>query len=264
MADENKLFNPQQYWEKRLQKQWTLNGVGYIGMGRFNDWVYRAKGSVFDRIVRSLPLPTAFTILDIGCGTGFYIDRWKTRKAGKITGMDLTDVAVQQLRAKYPDCEFLQGDIGDSSKPPQEEVDVVSAMDVLFHIVDDKRYAQALRNIYSLVKPGGYFVFTEFFLHHEPLVAQHHVSRTLASIGKMAEDAGFSIVKRAPTHILMNQPLDTTNRFVTRAWDEFTSAVERRPGLGSVAGAVLFPIDMLLVRMLRESPSTEIMVCQKP
>ena len=263
MANETKPFNPQQYWEKRLQKQWGLHGVGYLGLGGYNNWVYRAKASVFDRVIRSLHQPSGFAAFDIGSGTGFYIDRWKANGAGTIRGMDLTEVAVTRLRSQYPDLQFMQGDISDGSNLPLEEFDVVSVMDVLFHIVDDSRYAAALENIYRIVKPGGHLVFSEFFLHHEPVVAQHHVSRTLAAIEKMVKGVGFSIVQRVPTHFFMNQPLDTQSKVLKRGWDEFTTAIERHPGIGGLAGAVLFPIDMALVRLLRESPTTETMVCRK-
>jgi hypothetical protein len=46
-------------------------------------------------------------------------------------------------------------------------------------------------------------------------------------------------------------------------WDRFTGLMERYDWFARVAGAALYPIDSALVRILKESPSTEIMICRR-
>lgn len=93
-------------------------------------------------------------MLDVGCGTGFFIERWRKLGAKNIVGVDITSVAIKNLREKYSDVEFYQMDIGDSIQSVLKgNFCAVSAFDVLYHIVDDKKYVKAINNIYSLLKP---------------------------------------------------------------------------------------------------------------
>lgn len=263
MANDEAKFQPKQYWESRLKANWGLHGVGYLGLSDFNNFVYRVKGKVFLRVVRSLRLPAGFTALDVGCGTGFFIDKWLRLGASNLTGMDLTEVAVANLRQAFPQVNFVCADVSDRDVSLPSRFTAISAMDVLFHIVDDTRYLDALRHIHSMLDDNGYFIFSEFFLHGEPAVGRHHVSRKLTHIVSMLEEAGFSVVKRVPMHVLMNQPLDTRGVKWLGVWDRFIGFIERFNWAGRLSGALLCPIDSLLVRVLRESPSSELMVCRK-
>lgn len=61
------------YWESRLSERYSLDGVGYLGLGSsFNAWMYRARRAIFLR--RARPLVAArprARVLDVGSGTGF-------------------------------------------------------------------------------------------------------------------------------------------------------------------------------------------------
>ena len=64
----------------------------------------------------------------------------------------------------------MRADIGG---PPDQiargaSFDAVSAFDVLFHIVDDAAYGRAFQNIASLLKPGGWFLWSDNFLKANP------------------------------------------------------------------------------------------------
>ena len=53
-------------------------------------------------------------VLDIGCGTGFYVNLWRNKLGAKrIAGVDITNIAVDNLKRKYPGEaeEFCQADI---------------------------------------------------------------------------------------------------------------------------------------------------------
>src|ERR1700716_316355 len=87
-------FDPTRYWESRLSSHLSVRGVGYLGYGvPFNRWMYRVRKNVFRRVLRdlSLTLP-ALDVLDVGAGTGFYVDLWRSAGAGSVTAFDLTRV----------------------------------------------------------------------------------------------------------------------------------------------------------------------------
>ena len=198
-------------------------------------------------------------MLDIGSGTGFYVDRW-LRLGADVTGVDLTEVAVERLTAAYPDARFVRADIGrplDSELQALEStMDVVSAFDVLFHITDDDAYARALANIRLLLRPGGVFLWSDNFLHGPTVRLRHQVSRSLVEITDVLSEAGLTIVDRVPMFVLMNQPTDVRSRWPRVAWSALLSPAVVSDRLGGGLGALLYPFERRLVSRVRESPTT--------
>jgi 2-polyprenyl-3-methyl-5-hydroxy-6-metoxy-1,4-benzoquinol methylase len=260
-------FDNRQYWESRLREHYSLAGVGYLGLGRrFNEWMYRIRGAVFDRVVTGLGGSwSGAEVLDVGAGTGFYVDRW-LRRRGRVTGLDLTEVAVQELSRCFPEARFVRADIGQPlAQVPlaPTSFDAVSAFDVLFHVVDDAQYARAFTNIAALLKPGGWLLWSDNFLRHPTERAAHQVSRTLAESTRCVETAGFQVIDRVPMFVLMNSPVDATSRLARWAWTAMTAPATLGEPIGWILGAALYPIERALVRRMRESPSTELMICRK-
>ncbi len=259
-------FQPTAYWEERLRANFDWKGVGFTSLGRnYNRWMYWLRRKVFLRAVHSIPLKwEAARVLDIGSGTGFYVDLWKQLGAQSVAGCDLTDFAVQRLRQTYPDEKFIQLDIGEKlTCEPPETYDAISAFDVLFHIVDDQRFAQAIANIHRLLSPGGWFLFSELFVHEETKRWEHVVARSLDEVERTMTSVGFRIVSRKPAFALMNQPLDSRNRPYVFLWRVFSRVIQTSDFVGYLAGACLSPLDLYLTRVMRESPTTEIMICRK-
>jgi SAM-dependent methyltransferase len=280
-------FDPRQYWEARLREHYSLAGVGYLRLGRrYNAWMYRVRGEVFDRTLQRigkreegggkkgrsslLPPPSSLAwwngrdVLDVGSGTGFYIDRW-LRAGARVTGLDLTDVAVDELARAFPGARFVRADIGATRGVPLEPAsfEAASAMDVLFHIVDDTAYAQAFVNLASVLKPGGWLLWSDNFLRHATERVTHQASRSLDESVRCVEAAGFEIVDRVPMFVLMNYPADTTSRLARWAWTAMVAPAAIAEPIGGMVGAVLYPLERALVRRMRESPSTELMICRK-
>jgi SAM-dependent methyltransferase len=265
-------FDNKRYWETRLREHYSLAGVGYLRLGRrYNEWMYRVRGDVFDRVAKATGNRQQATgwrgarVLDVGAGTGFYVDRW-LRLGAEVTGLDLTEVAVEELSRCFPAARFVQADIGG----PFGEVplapasfDAVSAFDVLFHIVDDAAYARAFRNIAALLRPRGWLLWSDNFLRHPTERVTHQVSRSLAESTAAVEAAGFEVIERVPMFVLMNYPADTTSKLARWAWTAMVAPATLAEPIGWAMGAMLYPLERSLVKRLKESPSTELMVCRK-
>lgn len=259
-------FDPRSYWEARLAETYALDGVGWAGMGNaFNTWMYRVRRRVFLRQARAeLAAPAGADVLDIGSGTGFYVDRWHELGVRSVTGADITDTAVNALQERHPGDTFVRMDVGDESVGLDGQFDAVSCMDVLFHIVDDERFDRALRNVAGLVRPGGHFLFSDNFLHGREIRMQHQVSRSLEDITRGLEAAGLEIVRRVPMFVLLNTPVDTRRRIGRWWWSALSAVVARGNTVGRIVGALLYPVELALLKLVREGPSTELMICRRP
>jgi 2-polyprenyl-3-methyl-5-hydroxy-6-metoxy-1,4-benzoquinol methylase len=256
-------FDALRYWEQRLTEHYSLNGVGTIGLGEsYLRWMYRVRRVVFERTVTEF-LRADLRVLDVGSGTGFYVDSWRRLGVMNLVGSDLTQQAVRRLSERYPAVRFVRWQAG-SGEPPFTTgcFDAISAMDVLFHIVDDEKYRKAVRDLALLLAPGGVLVLSENFLHTGEIRAEHQVSRPLHSVAAAIEDAGMSVVKRRPMFVLMNEPVDGRSRLWRPWWSLVRTAGAGDTKCAGVLGAALYPLELGLVRLFRDGPSTEIAICR--
>jgi SAM-dependent methyltransferase len=262
-----KPFDAREYWESRLASKWGLHGVGHISYGKpYNEWLYRVRKQVFLRQVNRLSINLSeANVLDVGSGTGFWLDVWRSFGVKNVVGSDLTRVAVDNLRSEKPGMDIRQIDITERASIAGMEgrFDVVSAFDVLFHITDEDRLRSALENVSSLLRAGGWFLFSDSFLHTKSKHAAHEVDRTLDDFARELKTNKLEIRQRVPVFVVMNTPIDARFEFVQLLWRVFMLPVRLIPALGHVYGAVLYPLEIFLTDVMKESPATEMMICQR-
>ena len=134
-------YDPKNYWQSRLEKNFILSGVGHQSFSEFyNRWLYRAKSKTLKKAFRKHHVhPRNKSVCDVGCGTGFFIDFYRKSGASNITGLDITPVSIERLKQKFPSCSFLEADISTSSalEKIDHPFDIVNVFDVLYHIKED-------------------------------------------------------------------------------------------------------------------------------
>ncbi|PWU80630.1 MAG: hypothetical protein DLM72_11190 [Candidatus Nitrosopolaris wilkensis] len=82
-------FNARNYWETRLSENLGLHGTGWLKLGRhYYNWMYKIRRKVLLRKIKSLCIDfNNSDVMDVGCGTGFYIDMWKELGIKSMGGM---------------------------------------------------------------------------------------------------------------------------------------------------------------------------------
>ena len=208
-------FDARRFWQETLSAQFDLCGTGHPGLSAaYNQRCYDLRRVVLDQVLVKHRVPVSGReVLDAGCGSGFFVDLWLS-KGALVTGVDLTDVAVERLSARFPSARFFVGDLSTWRAP--RTYDLVSCFDVLFHIVDDAAWEQAMTNLTDAVAPGGYFVFTEHFFDRVDVVqASHNRSRGRALYETALMARGLAVLDERPTHHLMNRELGAF-RFLNR------------------------------------------------
>jgi SAM-dependent methyltransferase len=103
--------------------------------------------------------PTAKRVLDAGCGDGTYTNDIKRgRSSLEIVGFDPAGEAVNLARSRYPDIEFVVGDILRPATFPEGKFDLIILRGVLHHVLNP---AEAVRNCAArsdallIIEPNG-------------------------------------------------------------------------------------------------------------
>jgi ubiquinone/menaquinone biosynthesis C-methylase UbiE len=256
-------FDNRTYWNERLKEHYDLIGVGDISLSKtYNKWSYKVTRKILRRLFLKYADPKDQQVMDIGAGTGFVVDIWK--ELGKqVTGVDISETAVKNLQKRFPQDKFVEFDMGSARLDlPDHSFGCISASSVLYHIVEDSAFQTALANIHRLLKKDGFFIFSDNFIHDAQFDIQHQKCRTLGDYEAALKKNGFEIVARVPNYVLMNDPVDAKGKFYPRVWNTLTSISRRSKALDGVIWPVLYPLEMLLTSVYKESPAQEIMVCR--
>jgi SAM-dependent methyltransferase len=197
-------YNPKQYWEQRLASSFSLGKVGHIDFNEaYNAWLYRRKKRCIAASLRGVPLDRK-DVLDIGCGTGFFVE-WYLKQGATVFGMDITDVSVAKLRQTHK-AEFATQDISAASYTPPRKFDIVNMWDVMYHIVDPGAFDRALDNVSNSLRPGGLFLFTDWFgAASDARVAEHVTARCLDTYRRALTLRGFELVAIHPLYNALNK-----------------------------------------------------------
>lgn len=268
MSDKSGTYDPEKYWAERY-KEIDITKSGHVDLPEiYNRWLYRRKKErLLDGLRRAGFNPKGASVLEIATGTGVYVEMWKQLGIAKLSGIDISENAVNALKVKYPEFSFSKRDL---SEPGLTDLtgkgyDLVTAVDMLYHIVHDKDFPVALGNLADACKPGGYFAIHDFFMQHREMDFGYIKLRTLDAYQKALAKVGFEIVSRTPTFFLTVQTYDyaslKTKERMDRIWARFLHPfICNKPNL---AGRLGYYSDKILGAIRSEGPSFEMMVCRK-
>jgi len=145
-------------------------------------------------------------LLDCGCGTGANIAL--LNQFGRAYGFDLSAVGVRIGRQSG---RTLIARASVAAAPfPGASFDVVTSFDVLYAL-DDATEAQAIAEMFRLLKPGGHAIVNVAAmesLRGDHSVLSHEIRRySRADLRRKLEAAGFSIVRITYTNFALFVPM---------------------------------------------------------
>lgn len=111
------------------------------------------------KTVRRYFTKTGASVLDVGCGAG-RVSHLLEKRGFDVTGIDPSEPLVERARSRFPEIDFRVGDIADSDIPSEEFDYVVFSYYGLDYLFPGSRRLQALREIYRVMKPGGFFLLS--------------------------------------------------------------------------------------------------------
>lgn len=269
MPDEPKQsFDAAAYWDKRYATV-DVTKSGHIDLpAAYNVWLYRRKQAQLGRALAACGVSLrGARLLEVAAGSGAWMDFWASQGVADYLGIDLSQNAIDELVKRFPSQRFLQRDLNDAglSAAVGENFDCIAAIDVLYHVLDDARFADVLRELARSLKPGGLLAVHDIFTHRVPIDHGRYIRwRTLAQYEEALRSAGLEIVYLRPTFLFMVQNSDYTGgagRALDFLWRHLTyPTVAHLPGIAGAIGSV---VDSLACRFLDDGPSMEFMICKK-
>lgn len=134
------------------------------------------------------------TALELGCAIGA-ITSLLNEDGCEIVGSDISEIIIKHAQHLCPDIPFITYDV---MKPyaQNRKVDFVFAFEVLEHI---PFLDLALKNIYSLLKPNGYFIGSTPYPYRKNMIDPTHVNVHLPAYWKtIFYSHGFKTVHTIP------------------------------------------------------------------
>jgi 2-polyprenyl-3-methyl-5-hydroxy-6-metoxy-1,4-benzoquinol methylase len=187
-------FDNRRFWNDRYRTDPDLgSGVGSRGELAVNKralvegvWADHGHGSV----------------LDVGFGDLTVLDPavFKT-----YTGLDVSDVAVERARQRYPQHTFLNVDFGARAEPDVPAADVVLCLDVLIHQFDPNGYRRMVHRLVARAQRVGLVSgYDNEPKRGGPIIAYHEpLSKTLRDAGvtdatKVSGYRGLAVLRFGP------------------------------------------------------------------
>lgn len=276
MATSATSFRPRDYWSTRVTGDGSLANVGHVALGAYNQYAYPLRLEALSRAVQGLA-PPGSRVFDGGFGEGVYLEYWRQRGAGIVSGLDFSPRAVAAARLRYPESHLVQGDLASSTDLAGfGQYDIVTAIDVLYHIVDDEAWGRAVHNLLGLVGPGGSFIASDKFPREGAWQPMKHVRRRSLAMWQAAlQEQGFEIVRRVPVFVLMDDPITCGShpllgKVAYLQWKVLLKLVRMakvHPMLHRATAAVVahlqLPIERFLLGRLSETPNLELIVARR-
>ena len=221
--------------------------------GESSFWV-RSRNRLFKRIVYDHLVSTGKTkFLEIGCGTGGFIQQIVENENLEITGSEIYLKGLLYAKKNLPNVDFIQFDV--TQGVIGEEFDLIVAFDVIEHIEND---VAAISNINKMFHKGGVLIMTvpqHMFLWSKlDEIVKHKRRYSRRDLVAKLQENGFDI-NYCTSFLFVLFPLMLISRMFDKGRDQSQSdevALEKRVKFPNVLNWIfdhLMRIDEALIRL---------------
>ena len=176
-----------------------------------------------------LPLAAESQVLDLGCGTGLELEEYFTLNPyAKITGIDLSEVMLNTLKAKFPDknlslirASYFDVPLGVS------RYDAAVSVESLHHFPADLKGA-LYGKLHAAIKESGVFVLTDYFAESEEMEKEYFHNLALL---KKEQGLSDDVFYHYDTPLLVGHEMDILRQGgfrdvrIMKQWGESTYTV---------------------------------------
>ena len=177
-------------------------------------WV-RSRNRLFKWLVnQNLAGGPKTRLLEIGCGTGDFVQHLVNDDRLEITGSEIYLRGLVYAKRNLPQVDFVQFDVTQGTVG--EHFDIITAFDVLEHIEDDQA---AMANIHNMLTSSGVAIISVpqhmFLWGRLDEIVKHKRRYSRAEMVKKLGDNGFEVT-RATSFVFTLFPLMLIARLLDR------------------------------------------------
>lgn len=216
------------------------------GAGEIWNWEGPAGRRRWHRRVRMLTshLHKEMRVLELGCGTA-YFTRELARTGAKITAIDISPDLLKEARANCSAGNVsFEVQNAYALDYPDNSYDSVVGSSVLHHLEID----EALKEVYRVLRPGGWIAFTEPNMLNPQIALQKNVPAIKKRLGDSPDETAFfrwslrSRLMRTGFRKVQVKPFDFLHPKTPERWipfvQKFDRMAEQMPILREFAGSL--------------------------
>lgn len=104
-------------------------------------------------------------ILDVGCGSGHWIDFYHNFGVKEFCGIDVSRKVIEFLKQKYTSDNmiFIKDDVNDALEKIDMNFDLINAIGIMFHIIDDSKWEKTISEFSKHLNINGVLVVSGYF-----------------------------------------------------------------------------------------------------
>ncbi|MHB8256099.1 MAG: class I SAM-dependent methyltransferase [Acidiferrobacterales bacterium] len=263
-------FDQVDYWTRRISGDIDLGVVGHRSLGRaYNEYIYRRRAVVLRDAIEELGLePAGSKVLDVGAGSGYYVDFWRALGVPALVGIDLSREGMERLAAKYPEYRFLCADVTSPSISAaiDSRFSVITVFDVIYHITDDDAAQRAFNSISEMLERDGYLLVFDHIMGSDYALRQHVKYRGEQHYAEMLHRASLEIVGRRPLFVFLEPPVighRSADVLISGIYCAAGMLMRRWNRLGSLAGRLVYRLDDWFSRSGVKTANHELLIIKK-
>ena len=176
-----------------------------------------------------LPSAEGSRVMDLGCGTGLELEEYfALNPAASVTGIDLSEVMLNVLKAKFPDkgltlirASYFDVPLGNG------QYDAAVSVESLHHFPAAMK-AQLYKKLCSALTENGVFILTDYFAESKEMEQEYF--RDLAAL-KKEQGLSDDVFYHYDTPLTVDHEMDVLSRAgfrdvrIMKQWGESTYTV---------------------------------------
>jgi SAM-dependent methyltransferase len=155
---------PPGWWDKHLYKYGVSdkNTISPTKSVETSIYHYNSVENTLLRAIAQLHICVeGASVFDIGCGSGHWLNFYRRLGATRFVGCDVSKIAITHLESvnhvnKYDGLHCMEAN--DALNLDDTKFTIVNAIGVMFHIVDDTKWADTITSVYNKLEPHGVFM----------------------------------------------------------------------------------------------------------